>query len=152
MRDAVPTETPVSAKMRLGHLDRQFTLDNAHAIEDAGASWLTVHARTKADGYKPPPLLGPTSPIREALTINVIANGEIWNNADAKRCQSESGCTDLMLGRGAVTTPDLTQCIRRNSDVAIMSWLDLLKLQQQFLAGRSLLYGPKTTETRLLML
>lgn len=150
VRDAVPSEIPVSAKMRLGHLDRQFTLDNACAIEDAGASWLTVHARTKADGYKPPAFWDQLAPIREALKINIIANGEIWNNADAKQCQLESGCTDLMLGRGAVTTPDLTQCIRRNSDEALMSWLDLLKLQQQFLAGRSLLYGPKTTETRLL--
>ncbi|WP_368730821.1 tRNA-dihydrouridine synthase, partial [Staphylococcus aureus] len=29
------------------------TMENAHAVEDAGASWLTVHARTKADGYTP---------------------------------------------------------------------------------------------------
>ena len=109
VRDAVPVHIPVSAKMRLGYMDRNFTMENAHAIEDAGAAWVTVHARTKADGYTPPAFWDLLQPIRETLKINVIANGEIWTNADAKQCQLESGCEDLMIGRGAVTTPDLTQ-------------------------------------------
>lgn len=150
VRDAVPTEIPVSAKMRLGYMDRNFTLENAHAIEDAGASWLTVHARTKAEGYKPPAFWDQLRPIREAVKINVIANGEIWNNTDAKQCQLESACEDLMIGRGAVTTPDITLCIRQDSNQGLFSWFDLLQMQQRFLAGRTLLYGPKTTELRLL--
>ena len=116
VRDAVPSHIPVSAKMRLGYMDRNFTLENAHAIEDAGAAWVTVHARTKADGYTPPAFWDQLQPIRDALKINVIANGEIWNNADAKQCQLESGCEDLMIGHAAVTTPDITQCIRKNTD------------------------------------
>lgn len=150
VRDAVPASTPVSVKMRLGYMDRNFTLENAHAIEDAGATWLTVHARTKAEGYKPPAFWEQLQPIRKALKINVIANGEIWNNADARQCQLESDCTDLMIGRGAVTTPDITHCIRRNTDGAVMSWMELLQLQLRFLEGRTLLYGPKTTESRVL--
>jgi tRNA-dihydrouridine synthase C len=150
VRDAVPADVPVSAKMRLGYMDRNFTLENAHAIEDAGAAWLTVHARTKAEGYKPPAFWDQLRPIRDALKINVIANGEIWNNFDAKQCQLESGCEDLMIGRGAVTTPDITHSIRNNSDEALMSWLELLQLQLRFLEGRTLLYGPKTTEARVL--
>lgn len=150
VREAVPAAIPVSAKMRLGYMDRNFTLENAHAIEDAGAAWLTVHARTKAEGYKPPAFWDQVRPIRETLKINVIANGEIWNNADAKQCQAESACEDLMIGRGAVTTPDITHCIRQNSDSALFSWLDLLQMQLRFLDGRALLYGPHTTESRLL--
>lgn len=137
VRDAVPAHIPVSAKMRLGYLDENHTMDNAHAIEDAGASWLTVHARTKADGYTPPAYWGKIRPIREALKINVIANGEIWNYQHAKACQLQSGCEDLMLGRGAVTTPDLTQCIRQKSDHALLSWQDLVELQIRFLNGPS---------------
>ena len=136
VRDAVPSHIPVSAKMRLGYMDRHFMLENAHAIEDAGASWVTVHARTKADGYTPPAFWDQLAPIREALNINVIANGEIWNNQDAKQCLIESGCTDLMLGRGAVTTPDLTLCIRQNTDAALLEWQDLLGLQIRFLNGK----------------
>ncbi|WP_372409520.1 tRNA-dihydrouridine synthase [Acinetobacter radioresistens] len=137
VRDAVPAHIPVSAKMRLGYMDRNFMLDNAHAIEDAGASWVTVHARTKADGYTPPAFWDQLQPIREALKINVIANGEIWNNTDARQCQLESGCEDLMIGRGAVTTPDLTQCIRYNSDEPLLCWQDLLALQIRFINGPS---------------
>ena len=40
-----------------------------------------------------------------------------------------------MIGRGAVTTPDLTQCIRQNSDSALLSWQDLVGLQIRFLNG-----------------
>ncbi len=137
VRNAVPAHIPVSAKMRLGYMDRNFMLDNAHAIEDAGASWVTVHARTKADGYTPPAFWDQLQPIREALKINVIANGEIWNNTDARQCQLESGCEDLMIGRGAVTTPDLTQCIRNNSDEPLLCWQDLLDLQRRFINGPS---------------
>ena len=144
VRDAVPAHIPVSAKMRLGYMDRNFMLENAHAIEDAGAAWVTVHARTKADGYTPPAFWDQLRPIREALKINVIANGEIWNNADAKQCQLESGCKDLMIGRGAVTTPDLTQCIRQNSDLPLLSWQDLLQLQIRFI------HGPAKTEIGML--
>ena len=144
VRDAVPAHIPVSAKMRLGYMDRNFMLENAHAIEDAGAAWVTVHARTKADGYTPPAFWDQLRPIREALKINVIANGEIWNNADAKQCRLESGCEDLMIGRGAVTTPDLTQCIRQNSDLPLLSWQDLLQLQIRFI------HGPAKTEIGML--
>ena len=135
VRDAVPAHIPVSAKMRLGYMDRNFTLENAHAIEDAGASWVTVHARTKAEGYTPPAFWDQLRPIREALKINVIANGEIWNNADAKQCQMESGCDDLMIGRAAVTTPDITQCIRKNTSEALITWNELIQLQVRFLSG-----------------
>ena len=135
VRDAVPAEIPVSAKMRLGYMDRNFTLENAHAIEDAGAAWVTVHARTKADGYTPPAFWDQLQPIRHALSINVIANGEIWNNQDARQCLIESGCEDLMIGRAAVTTPDVTQCIRQNKDEAILQWSDLITLQIRFLNG-----------------
>lgn len=135
VRDAVPSHIPVSAKMRLGYMDRNFTLDNAHAIEDAGAAWLTVHARTKAEGYTPPAFWDQLQPIRAALNINVIANGEIWSTRDAKQCRLESGCEDLMLGRGAVTTPDLSQCIRQNIDHALLTWDELLSLQIRFLSG-----------------
>lgn len=135
VRDAVPAHIPVSAKMRLGYLDENHTMDNAYAIQEAGANWLTVHARTKADGYTPPAYWEKIQPIKDALSINVIANGEIWTNQDAKACQQQSGCEDLMIGRGAVTTPDLTTCIRQNVDEGLMNWAALIELQQRFLNG-----------------
>ncbi len=137
VRDAVPPHIPVSAKMRLGYLDEAHTLDNAHAVEDAGASWLTVHARTKADGYRPPAHWDKLPAIREAIRIPVIANGEIWNLQQAQRCREVSGCEDLMLGRGAVTRPDLVNQVRHSNPTLKISWEALIQLQIEFLAAPS---------------
>ena len=135
VRDAVPKHIPVSAKMRLGYLDEAHSLDNALAIQSAGASWLTIHARTKADGYTPPAYWEKIAPIQEAVNMPIIANGEIWTVEDAKACQAQSQCQDLMIGRGAVTTPDLVNCVRQSDDSQRMTWQDLLTLQIAFLNG-----------------
>ncbi len=107
VRRAVPAALPVSAKMRLGHLDRARMVDNALAVEAAGACELVVHARTKADGYRPPAYWGQVRLIREAVRLPLVANGEIWTRADALRCREESGCQALMLGRGQLADPGL---------------------------------------------
>lgn len=116
VRDAVPADVPVSAKMRLGNNDAALALDNALAIEAAGASWLTVHGRTRQQGYKPPAYWDQIGVLRQAVTLPVIANGEIWSLDDALRCRDESGCADLMLGRGAVADPLLQARIRSQRD------------------------------------
>eukprot|EP00764_Aduncisulcus_paluster_P005168 gnl/Carplike_NY0171/18647_a29223_74.p1 GENE.gnl/Carplike_NY0171/18647_a29223_74~~gnl/Carplike_NY0171/18647_a29223_74.p1 ORF type:complete len:185 (+),score=10.99 gnl/Carplike_NY0171/18647_a29223_74:88-642(+) len=54
VRIAVPEGTPVTAKMRLGNKDKSLAFDNAQAIAEAKADGLTVHARTKLEGYRPP--------------------------------------------------------------------------------------------------
>ena len=107
VRRAVPAALPVSAKMRLGHRDTARMLDNALAIEAAGACELVVHARTKADGYRPPAYWGQVRVIRDAVRLPLVANGEIWTLADALRCREESGCQALMLGRGQLADPGL---------------------------------------------
>lgn len=111
VRRAVPTSMPVSAKMRLGFDDPAVALDCALAIVSAGAEELVVHARTKADGYRPPAYWERIAEIREAVAVPVIANGEIWSVADAMRCRELSGCDTLMLGRGMVSDPGLALAI-----------------------------------------
>ena len=112
VRAAVPAGIPVSAKMRLGNLDDALALDNARAVDAAGASWLTVHGRTKVQGYRPPAYWDRIGAVREAVSLPVIANGEIWTPEDAARCQRESGCDAIMLGRGAVSDPYLARAVR----------------------------------------
>ncbi len=126
VRDAVPDEFPVTAKIRLGYEDKSLFLENARAIEQAGASELAVHARTKVEGYRPPAYWEYIGKIRENLAIPVIANGEIWSHDDAMRCQSVSGCTDLMVGRPSLVTPNITAMIREA--VGPMSWPSVLQL------------------------
>lgn len=120
VRRAVPAAVPVSAKMRLGYRDQARTLDCALAIAEAGASELVVHARTQADGYRPPARWAAIAPVAEALAIPVIANGEIWSVDDARQCRAESGCQRLMLGRGQVADPSLAAAIV--ADAAGQTW------------------------------
>lgn len=133
VRRAVPTAIPVTAKMRLGVNDREYMIDNAQAIEAAGASALVVHARTKADGYRPPAHWEAIAEIRAAVRLPVMANGEIWSVDDARRCQAASGGEDIMLGRGAVTLPALARQVR-GEDFAL-AWPELLRWQRDFLAA-----------------
>jgi tRNA-dihydrouridine synthase C len=112
VRRAVPAHLPVSAKMRLGFNDDSRAEECALAIESGGANELVVHARTKADGYRPPAYWARVGDIREAVRVPVVANGEIWNVEDALRCRELSGCHALMLGRGMVTNPGLALAIR----------------------------------------
>ena len=107
VRRAVPAGMPVSAKMRLGTRDDSLALDCALALAAGGADEIAVHARTKAQGYRPPAYWGRIADIRAAVKIPVIANGEIWNVSDALACRLQSGCQDLMLGRGLVADPGL---------------------------------------------
>ena len=126
VREAVPAHLPVTAKIRLGFEDKSLAIDNAVAIDEAGASELVVHARTKTEGYRPPAYWDWIKKIRAHTRLPVIANGEIWSYEDAKRCQEMSGCNDVMIGRGALAMPNLARHIRDNE--APMSWPELAQL------------------------
>ncbi len=113
VRRAVPTGTPFSAKMRLGVRDTSRTLDCARALAAGGVDSLVVHARTRAEGYRPPAHWEWVARICEVVAQPVAANGEVWTMADYRRCRAVSGCRDVMLGRGAVADPFLARNIRR---------------------------------------
>jgi tRNA-dihydrouridine synthase C len=132
VRRAVPAHLPVTAKMRLGHRDDARMLDNAHAIADGGAAEVTVHARTKLDGYRPPAHWHRIAAIRAALRIPVVANGEVWTTDDAERCLADSGCDALMLGRGVVADPGLAL---RLAGAPAPAWTALLPLVRRFWQG-----------------
>ena len=112
VREAVPPEHEVSAKIRLGYEDTTLAIENAQAIESAGASSLVVHARTKTDGYKPPAYWDWIAKIRAKTNIPLIANGEIWSVQDAHNCIAQSHTPDIMLGRGALALPNLAAAIK----------------------------------------
>jgi len=98
--------------MRLGFLDDSRAVECAQALQDGGAGEIVVHARTRADAYRPPAYWGRIADIRAAIRTPLVANGEIWNTEDACRARRESGCMDLMLGRGIVTDPGLGRSLR----------------------------------------
>ena len=107
VRSALPCEVPVSAKLRLGWDHPRAIHVNAERAARGGASWITIHGRTKMQGYTPPAYWEPIGEVRRNLDIPVVANGEIWSVDDLRRCQDQSGCEHFMVGRGALSEPGL---------------------------------------------
>lgn len=162
VRQELPEDISVSAKIRLGYEDRSAYLDNALAVFEAGANELTVHARSKADGYKPPAYWDYIGRIREAISIPVIANGEIWSVEDWRRCREESGCEDFMLGRGLLARPDLARAIRATWQaeqiateaestpaLAELSWPEVVEMLWHYYGITKDLYPPKFLGNRI---
>jgi tRNA-dihydrouridine synthase C len=111
MRAAVPPEVPVSAKLRLGWDSIDDIYMNAEMAAEGGASWLTIHARTRVAGYTPPVYWQPIRVVRERLGLPVVANGDIFTLEDFRRCREETGCIHYMIGRGALANPLLPRQI-----------------------------------------
>ncbi|UYA59866.1 tRNA-dihydrouridine(16) synthase [Pectobacterium sp. F1-1] len=131
MREAVPAHLPVTVKIRLGwdSGDRQFEI--ADAVQQAGASELVVHGRTKEDGYKAECINWQAiGKIRQRLRIPVIANGEIWDWQSAQDCMATTGCDAVMIGRGALNVPNLSRVIKYNEPR--MPWPEVMLLLQKY--------------------
>ncbi len=129
-RQSVPATTLVTAKIRLGYENRDSYLSNAVAIAEAGADELVVHARSKADGYKPPAYWRCIREIQAHIDIPVIANGEIWSLEDYIACREQSGCSSVMLGRGLLSRPDLGLAIKAyhaGGDYQYLRWPQIAK-------------------------
>lgn len=135
VRQATPSHIPVTAKMRLGYLTRQGYVENALAIAEAGAEELVVHGRSKTDGYKPPAFWDAIGEVKAALSIPVVANGDIWDLDDFKRCRAESGCSDIMLGRPLLAKPDLARQIKAylaDEEFTPLPWVQIVGLIWQY--------------------
>ncbi len=107
VRKAVPSEIPVSAKLRLGWECMEDIFVNAEQAALGGASWLTIHARTKVQGYAPPAHWKYIGELKKRHSIPIVANGDIWNRQDFLRCREVTGCEHFMIGRGALANPTL---------------------------------------------
>lgn len=136
VRDAVDPSIPVTAKIRLGFSNHEQLDEIVDHVISGGASELCIHARTREDRYKPPAYWHLVKCISERAAIPVIINGEIWSAADAKRARHESGCADIMLGRGALTCPDLARSIKADADSTsyrAKSWYETLHMMLEYL-------------------
>lgn len=149
VRAHVPKEIPVSAKMRLGWESIDDIDDNADRVAEGGASWITIHGRTRMAGYRPPAYWEPIARVRKRLSsaIPVVANGEIWCLDDFRRCRDITDCEHYMLGRGALANPFLIRqvaqelgietgvalpsLIQRPSEIPLQIWVQWF---QKFMA------------------
>jgi tRNA-dihydrouridine synthase C len=136
MRKVVPSDKTLSVKIRLGWDDPNCVHEIVDAIVSAGANELTIHARTKEDGYKAEAIKWhyiaqvKQRLAKEGKALSIIANGEIWNAADAVKCREISHCDDLMIGRGALATPNLAAVVAGISDK--MSWHSVVEMMLNY--------------------
>jgi len=106
------TKLPVTLKMRLGWDDASRNApDLAKRAQDAGVAMLTIHGRTRQQFFTGAADWAAIAPVVDAVSIPVIANGDIATAADARRALSLSGAADVMIGRAAQGRPWLPGAI-----------------------------------------
>ncbi|MEH1925268.1 tRNA dihydrouridine synthase DusB [Nostoc sp.] len=101
-------DVPVTVKTRIGWNDNEITiLDFAKRMEDAGAKMITVHGRTRAQGYNGNARWEWITRVKEVLSIPVIGNGDIFSVEAAVRCLEQTGADGVMCSRGTLGYPFL---------------------------------------------
>jgi tRNA-dihydrouridine synthase B len=108
VRRTVPAAIPVTVKHRAGWDDGALNAPEfARRLVDAGAAMITVHGRTRAQGFSGSVRLEPIAAVRAALPpeIPVVGNGDVKDVAAYVRMKAETGCDGVMIGRGAMGNP-----------------------------------------------
>jgi nifR3 family TIM-barrel protein len=97
---------PVTVKMRIGWDDEHiFAVENAQAVERAGGAAVSVHGRTREQLYTGKANWDILRDVKQAVSIPVIGNGDVFSPEDAKRLLEHTNCDGVMIGRGALGNP-----------------------------------------------
>ncbi len=111
---------PVSAKLRAGASAHEINaVAVARAVEDAGASMLTVHARTADAVHHGEARLSVLGEVKSAVRVAVLGNGGVASVDDARRMVAETGCDGVMIGRGALGNPWLFRALETGATVDV---------------------------------
>ena len=110
---ALGEDTPLTVKMRIGwDADHLTGVEVAKQVEANGADLIAVHGRTREQMYIPPIDTAAIAAIKQAVTIPVLANGDVTTADGALTLLKETGCDGVMIGRGALGDPWLFEQVR----------------------------------------
>ena len=126
---------PVTVKIRSGWDENSINaIKVAKICEEAGASAIAIHARTRSQGYSGKANWSIIKDVVNAVHIPVIGNGDVTSPELAKQMIDETGCTGVMIGRGAIGNPwlikncaDYLENGKYNKDVSIKERIDMMK-------------------------
>lgn len=131
------TTLPVSVKFRSGWDDSHIvSTDFARMAEAAGASFLTLHPRTRMQQYSGSADWSEIAAVKAAVRIPVVGNGDVVDGPSAVRMLRETGCDGLMIGRGALGHPWIFREVR-----AVLEGGSFVPPEGQALAERILRHG-----------
>lgn len=103
---------PVTVKMRSGYEDTSRFKENLLAAQESGIRFVTIHPRTKVEGYGPPARWDLIAEAKALLKMPVVGNGDILNVQDALSMLNQTRCDALMIGRGSIINPFIFHEIR----------------------------------------
>lgn len=143
---------PVTVKIRSGWDEKSINaVEVARQIERAGASAITIHGRTRAQGYSGQADWKIIKKVKEAVTIPVIGNGDVTSCYDAKRMLDETGCDAVMIGRGVLGNPWLIkECVDYLENGTIPQPVSFLEKVDMMQKHYELLLNDKTEKQALL--
>lgn len=130
---------PVTVKMRSGFEDTSLFEENLWAAQESGVTYITLHPRTKVDGYGPPAKWEYIAKAKEILKVPVVGNGDILTVENALDMLRTTKCDALMIGRGSVVNPFLFHQIRAHYSGTpyIPTWEALSRYLDLYLANLS---------------
>ena len=141
--EAVEGSIPVTAKIRAGYDDARRVEELARAAESGGAALLTIHCRTRAEGYQDEVDWTRIERAVSAVSIPVCGNGRVQRYADLERMRSETGCAYVMIGQAAMADPWVFTGYTPTAPEALRFLTDYVERMRA--AGRS----ERSTEARL---
>lgn len=130
---------PVTVKMRSGYDDTSLFFENLSAAQESKVAYITLHPRTKVDGYHSPARWDLIAQAKSFLKIPLVGNGDICSVADALNMLQRTGCDGLMIGRGAVMNPFLFSQIRAHFGGSFFQpqWEDLVRYFRVYISELS---------------
>ena len=112
--DAVP-EIPVTVKIRIGWDETSINaIEIGHLVESVGAKALTIHGRTKAQGYRGDANWEVISEVADSIKIPVIGNGSITSASEVMQIKNHTNCAGIMIGRAALGYPWIFRDIKHS--------------------------------------
>lgn len=141
-------ELPVTVKIRTGWDENSINaVEVALRVQEAGASAITVHGRTRKQMYAPPVNISVIADVKKAVSIPVIANGDITDALSAKNMYEQTGCDYIMIGRAAMGNPFIFDDINRffeGKELAVRSLEERLQVLKEHISLMKEYKGERT--------